>query len=106
MMEFFTKIEPSILILIVFLTTGIFYSLGVFFNNYLIKKGKRSTTDGLGILEGAVLALLSFFISFCFSISGNRLENRRKSITEESNAISTALLRVNLYIFYPLCMCN
>lgn len=47
-------------------------------------------------IEGAVFALVAFFIAFSFNSAQTRLENRTHLLIEESNAISTAYSRVDL----------
>lgn len=51
---------------------------------------------GLGVIEGAVFALLGLLIAFTFSSAGGRFETRRVLIAEEANAISTSYLRLDL----------
>ncbi len=51
---------------------------------------------GLGVIEGAVFALLGLLIAFTFSSAGERFETRRTLIAEEANAISTSYLRLDL----------
>lgn len=51
---------------------------------------------GLGVIEGAVFALLGLLIAFTFSNAGSRFETRRLLIAEEANAISTSYLRLDL----------
>lgn len=65
--------------------------------------GRRRLADegehadkGLGVIEGAVFALLGLLIAFSFSSAGNRFEMRRLLIAEEANAISTSYLRLDL----------
>jgi hypothetical protein len=65
--------------------------------------GLRRTTDelfgsseGTAAVEAALYALLGLFVAFTFSGASDRLENRRQLIVEESNAIGTAYLRLDL----------
>jgi hypothetical protein len=51
---------------------------------------------GLGVLEGAVFALLGLLIGFTFSGAASRFDDRRHMITQEANDIGTAYLRINL----------
>lgn len=53
--------------------------------------------DGLGPVEGSLLGLLALLLSFTFSMSANRNEMKRDVIVKEANAISTAILRCDLY---------
>lgn len=56
-------------------------------------EGLRS---GLGAVEGAVFALLGLLIAFTFSGASERFDARRSLIVDETNAIGTAWLRVDL----------
>lgn len=51
---------------------------------------------GLGVIEGAVFALLGLLIAFTFSGAADRFDARRAMIAEEANAIGTAWLRLDL----------
>lgn len=51
---------------------------------------------GLGAVDGAVFALLGLLIAFSFSGASARFDNRRHLIVEETNAIGTAYLRLDL----------
>jgi len=53
-------------------------------------------TAGSGALEGAVFALLGLLLAFTFFGAASRFDDRRKLIVEESNAIGTAYLRLDL----------
>ena len=52
--------------------------------------------EGLGVIEGAIFALLGLLVAFTFSGAATRFENRRHLIVEEANDIGTAYLRVDL----------
>lgn len=64
----------------------------------LARKARDPETahKGIGAVEGAVLALLGLIIAFTFSGAAGRYNDRRHLIGEESNAIGTAYLRVDL----------
>lgn len=49
-----------------------------------------------GATEGAVFALLGLFLAFAFSGAGTRFDDRRQLIIQETNAIGTAWLRLDL----------
>src|SRR5271169_6307453 len=51
---------------------------------------------GLGVVEGAIFALLGLLIAFTFSGAATRFEGRRHLIVEEANDIGTAYLRIDL----------
>ena len=54
------------------------------------------SSEGTAAVEAALYALLGLFVAFTFSGASDRLENRRQLIVEESNAIGTAYLRLDL----------
>ncbi len=49
-----------------------------------------------GATEGAVFALLGLFFAFTFGGAGTRFDERRHLVIEETNAIGTAWLRIDL----------
>jgi hypothetical protein len=51
---------------------------------------------GLGPVEGAVFGLMGLLIAFTFSGAAGRFDERRHLIFDESNAIGTAYLRLDL----------
>lgn len=63
---------------------------------------KRAARDpegawhGIGVVDGAVFALLGLLIAFTFSGAVSRFDQRRDLIVEEINAIGTAYLRIDL----------
>jgi hypothetical protein len=62
---------------------------------YLERTGSTSA-PGVGVIEGAVFALLGLLIAFTFSGAASRFDDRRQLIIDEGNAIGTAYLRVDL----------
>lgn len=57
-----------------------------------------SGASGGGVIEAAVFALLGLLIAFTFSGAASRFDARRQLIIDESNAIGTAYLRVDLLL--------
>lgn len=51
---------------------------------------------GLGALEGAIFGLMGLLIAFTFTGAATRFQERRNLVTEQSNAIGTAWLRLDL----------
>jgi len=51
---------------------------------------------GVGAVEGAIFGLLGLLIAFTFSGAASRFDSRRQLIVEETNAIGTAYLRIDL----------
>lgn len=60
-----------------------------------LRHGKGNDA-GLGVIEGAVFALLGLLIAFTFSGAAQRFDERRSLIAQEANAIGTAWLRLDL----------
>jgi hypothetical protein len=68
-------------------------------HRYGLRRGSDElfgSSEGTAAVEAALYALLGLFVAFTFSGASDRLENRRQLIVEESNAIGTAYLRVDL----------
>lgn len=51
---------------------------------------------GVGMVDGAVFSLLGLLIAFTFGGAATRYDARRNLIVQETNAIGTAYLRINL----------
>ena len=51
---------------------------------------------GLGVIEGAMFALLGLILAFTFAGAAARFDARRHLVGEEANAIGTAYLRLDL----------
>ena len=51
---------------------------------------------GIGAVEGAIFGLMGLLIAFTFSGAASRFDSRRQLIVEETNAIGTAYLRLDL----------
>jgi hypothetical protein len=60
------------------------------------KHDNEGSHKGIGAVEGAVFGLLGLLIAFTFSGALERFEDRRHLITEETNDIGTAWLRIDL----------
>jgi hypothetical protein len=61
----------------------------------LRRRGTESRA-GVGVIDGAVYAMLSFLIGFSFSGAAGRLDHRRQLVATEVNAIGTAWDRIAL----------
>jgi hypothetical protein len=59
-------------------------------------KGASKETVGLASVEGAVFALFGLLLAFTFSGATERFNKHRELIAEETNAIGTAYLRLDL----------
>jgi hypothetical protein len=61
-----------------------------------IAKDGEAAKLGFGAVDGAVFGLLGLLIAFAFSGAAVRFDSRRQLIVEETNAIGTAYLRLDL----------
>jgi hypothetical protein len=61
-----------------------------------IRDDAEGARAGVGVVEGAVFGLMGLLIAFTFSGAAARFDARRALIVEESNAIGTAWLRLDL----------
>jgi hypothetical protein len=59
-------------------------------------KAAEGAVAGSGVIEGAVFALFGLLVAFTFSGAAARFDTRRQLIVEETNAIGTAYLRLDL----------
>jgi hypothetical protein len=59
-------------------------------------KDPEGSQVGASVIGGAVLSLLGLILAFTFSAAASRLETRRQLIVQETNAIGTAYLRIDL----------
>jgi hypothetical protein len=59
-------------------------------------RSHEERSSGLGVIDGAVFGLMGLMLGFSFSGGLSRFEARRDLIVQESNAIGTAWLRVDL----------
>jgi hypothetical protein len=62
----------------------------------VLARENGSDLKGVGSAEAAVVGLLGLLIAFTFSGAASRFEARRHLITQETNAIGTAYLRIDL----------
>jgi hypothetical protein len=61
-----------------------------------LARDPESVSTGVGPVETAVFGLLGLLLAFTFSGAASRFEGRRHLITEETNAIGTAYLRIDV----------
>ena len=54
--------------------------------------------SGTTVIESALFALLGLLVAFTFSGAGERFDRRRELIIDETNAIGTAYLRVDMLL--------
>jgi hypothetical protein len=84
------------------LAIGLFIGILIFLEVGRRIGGQRLVRDpegaraGTGAVEGAVFALVGLLIAFTFSGAASRFDVRRDLIVQETNAIGTAWLRLDL----------
>ncbi len=78
------------LLIIIFNETG--FKAGRFIQNRTDEEIKSLT----GAIQASILGLLALLLSFTFSMSMQRYDNRSLSLIDEANAIGTTQLRVEL----------
>jgi len=61
-----------------------------------MKEDPEGARAGAGAVEGSVFGLLGLLIAFTFSGAAFRFDARRQLAVEETNAIGTAYLRLDL----------
>ena len=64
--------------------------------NYRLTQDTDGARAGISAIDGAVFALLGLLMAFTFSGAASRFDLRRNLIVEETNAIGTAYLRLDL----------
>lgn len=64
--------------------------------NHRLAQDEAGARTGTGTVEGAVFALIGLLIAFTFSGAATRFDERRALIVQETNAIGTAYLRLDL----------
>lgn len=60
------------------------------------KQDAEGAHEGLGAIDGAVFGLMGLLVAFTFSGAAARFDARRQLIGQETNAIGTAYLRIDL----------
>ncbi|HZD48224.1 MAG TPA: hypothetical protein VE178_05700, partial [Silvibacterium sp.] len=61
-----------------------------------LRSKDENASKGIGVIDGAVFGLMGLLLAFSFSGAEARFEVRRQLIVQETNAIGTAYLRVDL----------
>jgi hypothetical protein len=62
-----------------------------------LNKKPSSEDGGFGPVEGSLLGLLALLLSFTFSMSSSRYDNRVRAMVVEANSIRTAILRADIF---------
>jgi hypothetical protein len=69
--------------------------VGYRIGRYNREKHGAAAHEGIGVIESAVLALLSLLLGFSFAGGMSRLDTKRQQIAQEANAIGSAYLRLD-----------
>src|SRR5688572_476945 len=90
-----SAVDAWLIALIIFLTM----LAGIYFGRVISKKfpAPSDIASPSSSVISAMLGLLAFLLAFTFGMSGSRFDARRQVIVDEANAISTAVLRADLY---------
>ena len=79
-----------------FLGMVLFLEMGHRLRLRMIAKHPEKSMVGLGVVEGALFALMGLVIAFTFSGAAARFDAKRQLIVDEANNIGTAYLRIDL----------
>ena len=91
------NIPSFIIALLLVIAMLLCYYFGCYVKARKIARHPDHKDEGLGSIEGALLGLLALLLSFTFSMSSTRHDNRFQVMVEEANSISTAILRADLF---------
>jgi hypothetical protein len=83
-------------LLALFASTLLFLRLGWTAGRRRLEKLGESANEGLGAVDGAVYGLMGLLLAFTFTGAASRFDQRRDLIVQETNAIGTAWLRLDL----------
>jgi hypothetical protein len=81
-----------------FFVVGLFAAILIFLEigRQIGRRQEESAGSAFGAMENAVFGLMGLLIAFTFSGAASRLDARRWLVAEETNAIGTAYLRIDL----------
>jgi hypothetical protein len=94
-MSFYTFIGILFLTILFFLNL-LFLFLGYKYSSKYKSSRKDQKESSMKIIEGSMLALLGLLLAFTFSSAVNKFDQRRTLIIDETNAIGTFYLRLDL----------
>ena len=93
----FTRIDPSIICIFLFVLMLIMIALGNRMRKKFWSNEEGDTKGGVNALLGALFGLWSFILAFTFGQSGSRFENVRSIIVDEANSLRTTIIRADLF---------
>jgi hypothetical protein len=88
--------HAPLVVLILFVGMLLFLEAGRRLGVRRRRRDPESSASGLGVVEGAIFALLGLMIAFTFSAAASRFDARRALVIEEANAVGTAWLRLDV----------
>lgn len=83
-------------VIVLFFAVLLFLELGHRLGKRRIEKDPEAPKTGFGALEGAIFGLLGLVIAFTFAGAASRLDARKQLVVQETNAIGTAYLRLDV----------
>jgi hypothetical protein len=86
---------PMFLVTALFIV-GLLVACIEFGRHFRLRRRGEKASSGLGTIDGAVFGLMALLLGFSFSGAVSRFDTRRDLIVQETNAIGTAWLRVDL----------
>ena len=86
----------AIFLLVALFIVGLLVAGIEFGRRFRLRSREQKFSSGLGVIDGAVFGLMALLLGFSFSGAVSRFDTRRELIVQETNAIGTAWLRVDL----------
>ncbi len=84
------------IVVLLFIAIVLLNEVGFRIGKYVQAKTDDEVKSLTGSIQASILGLLALLLGFTFSMSMQRFDNRSMALIDEANAISTALLRVQL----------
>ena len=91
------SINSFLIASLLFVGIILFYFIGLKIFQYKKKRTPTFEPTGIGPFEGAMLGLISLLLAFTFNQSASNYNKRMDLLMQESNSISTVLLKADLY---------
>ena len=92
----YQALDTSLIAGTLFIAMLVLLEVGRRVGNGRLASDPEGARAGTGAVEGAVFGLLGLLIAFTFSGAASRFDARRDLVVQESNAIGTAYLRLDL----------
>ena len=85
-----------VIAVMLFITIVVFNEVGFRVGRYVQSRTDNEVKSLTGSIQASILGLLALLLGFTFSMSMQRFDNRSMALIDETNAIGTAILRVQL----------